>query len=126
MLAFLKPLHITFAIVSVCGFIVRGYWMMSGSALLYRRWVRVAPHAVDTLLLLSGLTMMFAFGLYPNEHPWLATKLVAVMVYIALGSIALKHGKTRVGRTIAFVAAISVLVYIVAVAVQHSPAPLPI
>ena len=125
MLTFLKPLHVIFALVSVCGFMLRGYWMMRDSPLLYRRWVKITPHAVDTLLLLTGLTMMFAFGLYPTAQPWLATKLVAVIVYIVLGSIALKRGKTRAGRTIAFVAAISVFVYIVAVAVQHSPTPLP-
>ena len=125
MLTFLKPLHIVFAIVSVCGFMVRGYWMMRGSPRLHHPWVRIAPHAVDTLLLLTGVAMIFAFELYPTEQAWLATKLVAVIVYIVLGSIALKHGRTRTSRAIAFMAAIGVFVYIVVVAVQHNPAPVP-
>ena len=44
----LKYAHLALAIVSISGFVLRGLWMMSGSALLGHKAVRIAPHVVDT------------------------------------------------------------------------------
>jgi uncharacterized membrane protein SirB2 len=91
----IKHLHVTFAALSLLGFSVRGYWMLRAPRLLTRRWVRVAPHVVDTLLLLSGLALVALSRLYPTQQPWLAAKLIALVAYIALGTLALKRGCTR-------------------------------
>ena len=121
----LKHAHATLALVSVGGFMVRGYWMLLRSPLLQRRWVKVAPHIVDTFLLLSGLALVFRYHIFPADHPWLVAKLVALVLYIVLGSIALKRGKTRRVRAAAFVAALAAFAYILAVAVTHRAIPLP-
>ena len=90
--------------------------MMRRSPMLTRRWVRIAPHVVDTLLLLSGITLVIQYRIYPTEQPWLAAKLLALVIYIVVGSIALKRGKTRAIRVTAFVAALIVFAYMLAVA----------
>ena len=97
--------------------------MLRGSPLLTVGWVRVVPHAVDTLLLLSGVTMAVVIGLNPLAHSWLGAKLLALLVYIVLGSIALKRGKTREVRGTAFVAAILVFAYMLSVAFSHRTLP---
>ena len=51
----LKHLHMLCAVISIIGFIVRGALRIQGSTLLQRKWLRITPHIVDTLLLLSAI-----------------------------------------------------------------------
>jgi uncharacterized membrane protein SirB2 len=120
----IKYCHIACALLSGGFFVLRGCWMIAGSALLRRRWVRTAPHALDTLLLSSALTMAIWSGQYPFVDGWLTAKIVALLLYIVLGSIALKRGKTRASRLAAFAGALAVFSYIVSVALTKQPLPL--
>ena len=97
--------------------------MLADSPLLRRRWMRTWPHFIDTLLLLSGLWMAFNLQLHPGNSHWLTAKLLALLVYIALGFVALRLGKTRRIRTMAFVGAIVCFSYIVLVAITRSVIP---
>lgn len=117
----IKHLHITFALLSGLFFLLRGVWMLLESSLLQRRWVRVLPHVVDTLLLASALVLVFWSGQYPFAQPWLTAKVLALIAYIVLGTLALKRGKTKLMRVNAFVAALSFFVYMLAVARTREP-----
>ena len=50
-----KNLHVGCVILSLGGFAARGMLMLGASPLLERRFVRIAPHVVDTVLLASAL-----------------------------------------------------------------------
>ena len=115
----IKYIHITCAILSGSLFLLRGYWMLVESDRLRRRWVKVVPHIVDTLLLTSALIMVFWSGQYPFVQSWLTAKVIALIVYIALGTIALKRGKTKAVRSGALLAAIVTFAYIVSVALTR-------
>ena len=65
--------------------------------------------------------MAIGLSISPLAHPWLAIKLLAIVVYIVIGSIALKRGRTRGQRVAALVLSLLVLVYIFAVALRHDP-----
>jgi uncharacterized membrane protein SirB2 len=119
----IKHLHITFAALSGILFLTRGIWVLRASAMLQQRWVRIVPHVVDTLLLASALTMVVWSGQYPFVQNWLTAKVVALVAYIALGTMALKRGKTREARIAAFIGALVVFGYIVTVAVTRQPMP---
>jgi uncharacterized membrane protein SirB2 len=119
----LLKLHIATVLLSLAGFVARGVWMLRGSSLLRARWVRVTPHIIDTLLLASGIGLVFTLHLYPTQQPWLVAKLVALLVYIVLGTIALKRGRTRGVRAGAWVAALAVFFYILAVAFTKQVIP---
>jgi uncharacterized membrane protein SirB2 len=119
----LKQAHVVFALLSLSGFVLRGYWMMGEAAALQRRWVKIVPHVVDTLLLLSGIALIVSLGLYPTQQPWLAAKLVALLLYIVLGAVALRRGKTYKVRVGAFFGALVVFAYITAAAFTHQPLP---
>lgn len=97
--------------------------MLRDSTLLHRRWVRIAPHAVDTVLLVSAISLAWKLGISPLAAPWLAAKIAALLLYIAAGMIALKYGKTKRTRLIAWVAGQMVFLYIVSVALTHNPEP---
>ena len=122
-LVYLKSLHLTCVVMTLCGFLLRGWWMMTGSDLLQRRWVRIAPHLVDSVLLASGIALVVSLRWYPVPPAWLAAKLVGLVAYIVLGSIALKRGRTLRVRVAALVLAITVLGYIIGTAVAHDPLP---
>lgn len=116
-----KSLHVGAVVVSVTGFAARGALMLSGSRLLEARFVRVAPHVVDTVLLASALWLCWIIRQYPFVQGWLTAKVLGLLVYIVLGSIALKRGRTRGVRVAAFVGALTVVGYIVSVALAHDP-----
>lgn len=120
----LKLVHVTCVVASFALFWVRGVWMLQGSPRLQRRWARIAPHVVDTLLLASAIGMLVVARRSPFEFDWLSAKLVALVLYIALGTIALKRGRTRKARIMAWIAAQIVFLYLVAVALAKNPLPL--
>ena len=115
----IKYLHITSVVLSGSFFLLRGFWMLRESDLLQQRWVKVLPHIIDTLLLSSALVMVFWSHQYPFVQPWLTAKVLALIVYIGLGTVALKRGKTRAVRIWAFIAALVTFAYIVAVALTR-------
>ena len=119
----IKSLHLACAVLSISGFMLRGLWMWRGSNLLQARVTRILPHINDTLLFGAGFWLLIASAQYPAQHPWLATKLVAIVVYILLGMVALKRGRTARVRALAFVGALATFGYIVAVALTRSPWP---
>jgi len=121
--ALLKLIHQACALVSISGFVLRGGLMLAGSQMLQKRWMRTWPHVIDTLLLLSGLWMAFNLSLSPGNSPWLGAKLVALLIYIALGFVALRLGKTRRIRAVAFVTAVACFCYIVLAAMTRLALP---
>lgn len=121
--AALKSIHIAAVATSYALFFVRGVWMIAGSRLLARTWVRVVPHVVDSILLAAAVAMLWSIGLNPLHAPWLSAKLVALVLYIGLGTVAIRHGRTRGGRVGAWIGAQAVFAYMVAVALTKTPVP---
>ncbi len=119
----LKTVHLTTIVITLALFLLRGAWMVAESPRLHARWVRIAPHINDTVLLASGIALAWTLSLSPLEHGWLAAKIVALFAYIGLGTIALKRGKTRSQRIAAWLAALAVFGYMVAVARAHDALP---
>ena len=116
-------LHVGCAALTIAGFAGRGVLMLRGSALLEHRFVRVAPHVVDTVLLASAVWLAWFLGQVPFVHGWITAKVLALLAYIVLGSIALKRGRTKAIRAGAFAAALAAAAYLVAVALTRDAAP---
>jgi uncharacterized membrane protein SirB2 len=116
----LKHFHMTCAALSGSFFLVRGTWMLAESPLLQRRWVKTMPHLIDSLLLASALWLAVWSHQYPGPQAWLTAKLVALIAYILLGSVALKYGRTKAVRALAYVGALATFGYIVTVAVTKN------
>ena len=117
----LKYTHVVTAILSISGFLLRGYWMMNNSEMLLKRWVRILPHIVDTVFLMAGIGMIVTARLRLAENDWLLVKIGALVAYVLLGAIALKRGRTMQIRSTAFVFAILTFTYIAGVAFSKSP-----
>ncbi len=117
----IKLFHVGCVIVSVSLFTFRGALMLADISWRQHIVLRTAPHLVDTFLLGSALLLSFLLQQYPFMNAWLTAKVAGLIIYIVLGSIALKRGRTRQIRSVAFVAALMAVAYIVSVAVLRSP-----
>jgi uncharacterized membrane protein SirB2 len=120
---FLKHVHIACAVLSITGYLVRGVWMMRESPWLQKKWVRVVPHIIDTILLGSAILLAMQIQQYPLVHNWLTAKVLALVAYIVIGAIGLKYGRTRKIRVIAWLGAIAIFLYIVLVALTRQVLP---
>ena len=113
--------HVLSVFLSLCGFLLRGFWMWQSSPLLNAKLTRVLPHCVDTALLVSSLCLAITWQLNPLQQPWLLSKIIALVLYIGLGTVALKRGKTRAVKITAFIAALITAGFIVGAATTKSP-----
>lgn len=113
----IKHLHMTAAGLSILFFVVRAFWSVQGSTLLQNRLVKTLPHVIDTVLLLAGIMLAAMIG---PEQPWILVKIIALIAYIGVGTIAIKRGKTAKTRAIAAIIAVAIFVYIVGVAMTKS------
>jgi uncharacterized membrane protein SirB2 len=119
----LKSIHVTCVVLSYTLFLLRGLWLMRGSRIMQQRWVKIAPHSVDSVLLVSAIALAWQLGYSPFNAPWLAAKIVALLLYVGLGMLAFRFGKTPQVRLAAWLLAQAVFFYIVAVAITHDPLP---
>lgn len=116
----IKELHVAAVTLTIALFALRAAWMLGSPEWLQRRWVKVGPHAIDTVLFLSGAWLAWQLGA-AGVRDWLPAKLAALVLYIVLGTIALRSGRTRRLRIIAAAAAVVSFAYMVSVALTKSP-----
>ncbi len=118
----LKLIHVSSVILSYLLFLTRGIWMIRASAQLQQRWVKIMPHIIDTVLLTSAITLAVLIQQYPLVDSWLTAKVAGLLLYIGLGMMALRFGKTRTIKVSAWIMAQIVFFYIVLVALTKNPA----
>jgi uncharacterized membrane protein SirB2 len=119
--ALLKTIHVGSVILSFSLFFMRGIWLMQDSDKLQQRWVKILPHVNDTILLVSAIVLAMTIQQNPMEHPWLTAKVIGLLLYIGLGMVAIRFGKTRKTKITAWIAAQCMFAYIVLVALTKSP-----
>jgi len=113
--------HVAAVIASGVLFALRGSGVLAGA-----RWPMFAPlryltYTIDTVLLTAALMLATILRQYPLVHAWLTVKVLLLVVYIVLGSLALKRGRTPATRAWCFTAALLVYLFIASVARAHHP-----
>ncbi|HEX7438561.1 MAG TPA: SirB2 family protein [Caldimonas sp.] len=116
----IRAVHIACAGISIGLFAARGAMQLGGIDWRRRRWLRIAPHINDTILLTAAVTLAVLSAQYPLAQPWLTAKVLALFAYVALGSVALRPGVSARVRRIAFAVALASVGYIVGVAFTRS------
>jgi uncharacterized membrane protein SirB2 len=117
----LRAVHITCAILTISLFAFRGLLMLAESPLQQNPVLRWTPVAIDTVLLTSALMLTTIIRQYPFTTAWLTVKVVLLVIYIVLGSIALRRGRTKKVRLAAFIGALATVGFLVTVARAHQP-----
>jgi len=116
MYTLIKVIHMTCAMLSVLGFLGRGILKIQGSAIVEKKLVKILPHVIDTVLLVSAITLVIMSGQYPWVAPWVGAKIVGLVAYIGLGVVVMRTAKTQQIRIIAFALALVTAAYIFMVA----------
>ena len=117
----IKWVHILAVLASGGLFALRGALTLAGS-----RWGMVAPvrylsYSIDTVLLTAALMLLTILPGAMFANGWLTAKLVLLVVYVGLGSFALKRGRTPRQRRVCYVAALSVYAFMIGIARMHHP-----
>lgn len=116
MYTFIKIVHMSFAMISILGFLGRGILKINESPIVEKKLVKVLPHVIDTVLLVSAIALVVMSGQYPWVAPWVGAKVLGLIVYIGLGVVVMRTAKTRQTRIIAFALALVTAAYILMVA----------
>lgn len=117
----IRMIHETAVGLSVTGFFIRGLGSLVGVDAIGGRIVKTLPHAIDTVLLLSALTLAWMLGITPLSAPWLMAKVCGLVVYIGLGVVALRTGVPTSIRAGAWVGALLTVGWIISVAITKNP-----
>lgn len=116
-----RSIHLACATASIMLFLLRGTLQLASVNWRQWRWLRIVPHANDTVLLAAAIALTVMSGQYPLRQPWLTAKVIALLVYVAAGSIALRPGRSPARQRQAFAVALLTVTYIVGVAWTRSP-----
>ena len=119
----IKLIHVSSAILSVTGFSIRGILKMSDSALMHRKAIKVLPHIIDTVLLLSAITLVILSRQYPAVAPWVAAKIIALIGYIVVGTVFMRFARKGWEQLFSYFLSLLMVAYIIAVELSKSPAP---
>ncbi len=117
----LKLVHQAAVVLSLAGFFARGVASFAGARWVRGRPARTLPHVIDTVLLLSAVALAWMLHVPLRDAPWLLAKIAGLVVYVALGVVALRPGRPLKLRVAAWVAALATVGWIVSVAVTKNP-----
>ena len=117
----LKYVHIVFVAASFALFFIRGLWAMRAYPPAQETWVKVMPHVVDGILILSAVGMLLGAPATLWAGNWLAVKIGLVVLYVLLSVVALRVLKHTILRLIAWVLALATFLFATSIAVLHHP-----
>lgn len=120
-LIFLKYLHIVSVAASFALFFMRGLWMMQSYPDSQEKWVRVLPHGVDAVLVLSAAATLATSPLIGWPGDWLTVKLALLIVYVSLSLYVFRGARALATRILAWLLALFVFLLVTTIAVLRHP-----
>ena len=117
----IKWVHVAAVLASGGLFALRGALVLAGVRGAMAAPLRYLSYTIDTVLLTAAMMMLTALKLNPFVLPWLSVKLALLVVYVLLGSLALKRAHSRRARAIWYVAALATFAFMYSVARSHHP-----
>jgi uncharacterized membrane protein SirB2 len=114
----IKLIHLIFIMTSLASFIARIAFSVFKPEILQNKIIKIAPHIIDTILLVSGITLIIQGNWLEGEYGWIISKFILLLGYIALGVMAMRMKGAK--RWLAFTAAIACFVYIFVIAITKN------
>jgi uncharacterized membrane protein SirB2 len=117
----IKAVHVATVLVSGGLFAVRGALVLAGS-----RWGMATPmrwlsYTIDSVLFTAAMMLLVVLHMSPAGHTWLGLKIGLLVVYVVLGSFALKRGRTQRVRAACYVGALLLYAWMIGIARAHHP-----
>lgn len=114
----LKHSHALLAVISILLFQYR-FWVFAVKQRAPGKFFKITPHVIDTLLLVTGITVAIVVGFTLSNSPWLTTKIVALFFYVGFGVLAMRSQGQK--RWLGYVLATLIFIYLATVAVTKNP-----
>lgn len=121
MIIAIKHLHMSLAMLSIAGFLLRSYWLLNESRWFSARLTKILPHVIDTALLGSAITLLVLYHWNPLDHAWLIAKILALLAYIGAGIYAFRLARNKREQVLAVATAVVIIGYLLGVAITKSP-----
>ena len=86
----IKLFHLTFVLLSISSFVGRVILAEIHPEMLEQKWLKIGPHVVNTLLLITGFVLIFQGQWLSREYGWIIAKIIVLLGYVGLGTIAIK------------------------------------
>jgi uncharacterized membrane protein SirB2 len=116
-----KWAHVGLVLASGALFALRGALVLVGQRWAMSRPWRLLSYGIDTLLLTAGVTLWVMLSPNPIASPWLGVKLMLLVLYIVLGSLALKRARSPTARRASYAGALMIYLFMASVATSHHP-----
>jgi len=114
----IKSIHLIFILASFVSFSGRMALSVLKPEWLQNKILKIAPHVIDTVLLLSGITLVIQGNWLDGEYGWIVSKFILLLGYIAFGVMAMRFKGIK--RWVAFTAAIAFYVSIFIIAITKN------
>jgi len=114
----IKLIHLIFIFSSFISFTGRIILSVAKPALLQNKIIKIAPHVIDTILLISGFTLVFQGNWMNGEYGWIISKFILLLGYVIFGVMAMRL--SGINRWISFVAAITCFIAIFITAITKN------
>jgi uncharacterized membrane protein SirB2 len=118
----IRQVHIACVVLSGALFCLRGSLRIANVAAANHRLLRLTSYFVDTALLAAAVLLTIILRQYPFLDAWLTAKVLLLVLYIVLGTCALKRARSRRAGVLTFGGALLTYTLIIGVAVTHAPA----
>lgn len=108
----IKTLHFIFILSSFASFFYRFYLSIFKPEGLNNKIIKIAPHILDTFLLISGFTLVIQGNWLSGEFGWIISKIILLISYIGFGVMAMRSigNKRWIGFLMAIICYISIFV----------------
>lgn len=111
----MKHIHLLFVLLVVVTYLYRVYLAERQPEKLQHKCMKLTPHALAGLLLLSGVALTIQGDWFSIAYGWIVAKLILMLVFIGLGLVTIKSEGNL--RWKAFAGSLLVLFLIVKIAV---------
>ncbi|NOT86366.1 MAG: SirB2 family protein [Methylococcaceae bacterium] len=111
----LKSLHVVLIFLSLASYIGRILLAEFKPEALHNKLSKIAPHVLNTLLIISGVALILMNGWLDGEFGWIISKFILLLVYIALGIMSMHN--TGLKRWLLFAGALACFVGIFIIAI---------
>jgi uncharacterized membrane protein SirB2 len=101
-----KNIHLTIISLTFIFFIINFVLTMKGSDKVNNKILKIGPHILYTLFILTFIYLVSVINLYPFVNGWASSKLGGFVLYILSITFALRWAKSIVWRIVGFISAV--------------------
>ncbi|MBO1255496.1 SirB2 family protein [Alteromonas sp. 5E99-2] len=90
-----KHIHITAVMLSILVFIGRFLLLQFVPRVGNHKILKIVPHVLYTVLLISAIVLCSLIGVYPLADTWATQKLIGLVAFAVIGLYSTKWAKTK-------------------------------